>query len=199
LTEQIAKELIRENVVAFPDRMQDRDTVAFNLEQVFCECRPRLIRFLKMRLGSESDAEDAAQLTFLRLWQRHFSLSGESLLALIFVTARNIATDIVRERRRRGLSTSVPSTASCDIDEIRDECVSPSRSAEAQQYLDLIPRLLDELPPKCKSVFLAYKFQGLSYSEISAGMGVTESMVRKYVIKALAHCSARFDRLEGWE
>jgi len=28
---------------------------------------------------------------------------------------------------------------------------------------------------------------------------VTESMVRKYVIKAVAYCAARLERMEGWE
>jgi len=39
----------------------------------------------------------------------------------------------------------------------------------------------------------------MEYADIARRMGVTESMVRKYVIKAVAYCAARLERMEGWE
>lgn len=183
------------NVVPFPGRA----AASPQLEALFREIRPRLIRFLSIRLGSQSEAEDAAQLTFLRLWQRRDALTDDNLEALIFVTARNIATDLQRDRKRRGAQASAePGDWGAALD-VRDDSHSPERSAAARQYIELIPRLLEELPPKCRAAFIAYKFEGASYPDIAARMALTESMVRKYVLKALAHCAARFDRLEGWE
>lgn len=184
-------------VVPFP--VARNGSAAARLEPLFREQRPRLIQFLAMRLGSRGDAEDAAQLLFLRLWQRRETLVEDNLVALMFVTARNIATDLQRERkRRRALSADELGDWDRAI-EVKDESHSPERSAAARQFINLIPRLLDELPPKCRAAFVSYKFENMSYCEIAASMNLTESMVRKYVLKALAHCSARFERMEGWE
>jgi len=185
-------------IVPFPAAIRN-GSVASRLEPLFREQHPRLIQFLAIRLESREEAEDAAQLLFLRLWQRRETLVEDNLVALMFVTARNIATDLQRERkRRRALTSNEPG----DWDraaEVKDERHSPERSAAARQFINLIPRLLDELPPKCRAAFVAYKFDNMSYCEIAASMNLTESMVRKYVLKALAHCSARFERMEGWE
>src|SRR6202012_427486 len=98
LTERVIDEPNHVNAVLFPDRAQDLEPVSDRLVRVFDECTPRLIRFLTIRLGSRAEAEDAAQAAFLRIWQRRVSLTGENLVSLIFVTARNIATDVIRER-----------------------------------------------------------------------------------------------------
>ena len=55
----------------------------------------------------------------------------------------------------------------------------------AKQELAQLYALIDKLPNKIKVAFLLHRGRGLSYSEIAAEMGVSNSMVEKYITEAL--------------
>jgi RNA polymerase sigma-70 factor (ECF subfamily) len=163
------------------------------LEALFREHDSNLLRFLQIRLGSAADASDCLQIVFTRLLERSDSLRDENLVSLLYVCARNAATDELRRRQHNKAG------ADTERMEIADGAPSPDRQAQGAQEVSLLMSLLDELPPKCRSAFMSYKLEGLEYRDIALRMGVTESMVRKYVIKAVAYCAARFEELQGWE
>lgn len=169
--------------------------IGARLREIFRDNRANLIRFLKIRLGSEADAQDAAQDAIFRLLQRGETLRDQELRALLYVTARNIAIDRLRERKRSPLSFGAE--IADEMLSVVDETASPERAVSARERLAWVRRFLHELPPKCEQAFICYKFMGLEYDEIAVRMELTESMVRKYVQRALAHCAARFDALEG--
>jgi RNA polymerase sigma-70 factor (ECF subfamily) len=174
----------------------DRQVTPARLGALFAAHQRPLMRFLALRLGSAAEAQDAAQTVMLRLLQRGAALRGsdEELRALLYVTARNIAIDRLRERARRGPDLTEEAAL-----QLADEAASPERAAQARQQLELVHRLLEELPPKCRFAFTRYALEQRGYDEVAAEMGVTASMVRKYVLRALAHCAQRFNRLDGWE
>lgn len=163
------------------------------LEALFREHESDLLRFLQIRLGSAADASDCLQIVFTRLLERSDSLKDENLVSLLYVCARNVATDELRRRQH------TQAGAETEGMEIADEAPSLDRQAQATQEVALLMSLLEELPPKCRSAFVSYKLEDLEYRDIALRMGVTESMVRKYVIKAVAYCAARFEELQGWE
>jgi RNA polymerase sigma-70 factor (ECF subfamily) len=179
-------------VVSLAQR-READTMRPRLEQLFRGHECNLLRFLTLRLGSAADARDCLQIVFTRLLERSGSLKDENLVSLMYVCARNVATDELRRRQRTPVASDTESA------QIADESPTPERQAQATQELSLLLSLLDELPPKCRSAFVSYKLEGLEYRDIASRMGVTESMVRKYVIKAVAYCATRFEELQGWE
>nr|WP_319636780.1 sigma factor-like helix-turn-helix DNA-binding protein [Paraburkholderia caribensis] len=71
-----------------------------------------------------------------------------------------------------------------------DEPVAPSAESisEISQALALIDRALDGLSPKAKSAFIYSQVDGLTYAEIASILGVSSSMVRKYIAQALTRC-----------
>lgn len=165
------------------------------LERIFRNKRATLVQYLQLRLGSASDAQDIAQAAFLRLWQRRGQLHDDNLEALLFVTARNIANDLLRSRtRQRNLWQDVSDGAAGEADTVD----APDRILSARHNLALISALLAELPEKCRLAFVRYKFDGREYREIAEEMQVTESMVRKHVLRAVAYCAARFSEMEEW-
>ncbi|NLG74928.1 MAG: RNA polymerase sigma factor [Xanthomonadaceae bacterium] len=182
-------------VVALDERRAQRECVHARLEALFREHQASLLRFLTIRLGSVADARDCLQLVFARLLERSASLADENLASLLYICARNAATDELRRRKHSEAYTRPQDEGA----QISDQAPSPDRQAQASQELTLLLSLLDELPPKCRAAFVSYKLEGLEYREIAARMGITESMVRKYVIKAVAYCAARFEELQGWE
>jgi RNA polymerase sigma-70 factor (ECF subfamily) len=182
-------------VVALDARRSSGVPVRTQLEALFREHRSDLLRFLKIRLGSEADANDALQIVFTRLLQRADSLQDDNLVALLYVSARNVAIDLIRERRHAPVDTS----ARLETIDLPDEQPGPDRHVQGQQRLKLLMSLVNELPRRCRGAFISYKLEQMEYADIARRMGVTESMVRKYVIKAVAYCAARFERMEGWE
>lgn len=173
-----------------PDRRSPLQVRNQQLERLFRDNQTRLLRFLKIRLGSESDALDALQIVFFRLLQRSASLHEENLTSLLYVSARNVAIDLFRQRRRFAMDT-------LEDTEVADQRPGPDAQAQDREQLELLLALTKELSPKCRNAFVSYKLHELEYRDIAQRMGVTESMVRKYVIKALAHCAARFEQLKG--
>jgi RNA polymerase sigma factor (sigma-70 family) len=178
-------------IVPLAEGRSARGILGVRLERLFREHEVHLLRFLTIRVGSIADARDCLQIVFTRLLERSASLADENLVSLLYVCARNAATDEVRRRRHARLEA--------EHTEIADEAPGPARHVQATQDLTLLMSLLDELPPKCRRAFVGYKLQGLEYRDVAAQMGITESMVRKYVIKAVAYCAARFEELQGWE
>jgi len=57
----------------------------------------------------------------------------------------------------------------------------------AQQSLLTIEAALYELPSKCRQAFVMRRQNNLSYSMIAEQLGVSTSMVEKYIIQALKH------------
>lgn len=185
-------------VLPFPARAVGApvgDDIGERLREVFRTNQNALVRFLKSRLGSECDAQDVAQDAILRLYQRRAQLFDQDLRSLLFTTARNIAIDRHKERKRSLLDYS--DLAQENLDTAMDETASPERIVAARQELVRIAQLITDLPAKCQTAFIRYKIDELEYSEIAAQMNLTESMVRKYVLRALAHCAQRLAEQEG--
>lgn len=186
-------------VIPLAQRRAARAPMHARLEALFREHEAKLLRFLTVRLGSVPDASDCLQIVFARLLERGTELADENLVSLLYVCARNVATDELRRRRHTGAYLDIEGGSQIEGVDIADQSPSLDRQTQASQELRLLMTLLDELPPKCRSAFVSYKLEGLEYRDIALRMGITESMVRKYVIKAVAYCAGRFEELQGWE
>jgi RNA polymerase sigma factor (sigma-70 family) len=169
------------------------------LEDAYRENRAALISFLQFRLGSPAEAEDIAQAAFTQLWSRRDSLDDRNLTSLLFITARNLATDALRRRKRSPIAPWCGAEYGPDGEAIADDYPSAERALIARRDVSMLQQLLDELPPKCREAFISYKFRSQEYAEIAQAMGVTSSMVRKYVRRAVTHCVSRFSELDAWE
>jgi RNA polymerase sigma factor (sigma-70 family) len=119
-----------------------------------------VFRFLRGRLGPDR-AEDAFQETFLRALRAYERLEhGEHLRAWALTIASRIVLDDVRKRRPQG--------------EMPDLVTEDGRPA----FEELAP-FTDELPPKERAaVVLRYGYD-LTYDEIGAALGSTESAARQ--------------------
>jgi RNA polymerase sigma-70 factor (ECF subfamily) len=56
------------------------------------------------------------------------------------------------------------------------------------QTLISIDTALDSLPSKVRETFLLSQFDGLTYAEIAAQLGISVGAVRKYMLKAVQAC-----------
>ncbi len=167
-----------------PDGEESRASV---VERLFREHNEALIRFLRGRLGSHNEALEVAQEAYVRLLSLDQPGAVSYLRAFLFKTAANIAID--RGRRHQTFDKVAGRQLFPELTETR----TPERQLSAEQTLRHLGTLIERMPPKCRESFVMNQIQGLDTATIALRLGITDSMVRKYVVRALLYCRARID------
>ncbi len=124
---------------------------------------------------------DVVQEAYCRIAYRTNPANLQSGRAYFFTVARNI----VREHFRRGRVVQFEPLTEMDISDIVDDRPSAERIFEARQQFGIIWRLMDQLPDRCRRIFLLRKVDGLSQREIARAVGVTENVVEKQIAHGL--------------
>ena len=137
--------------------------------------------FLK-RLGSPQDAADASQETFLRIVRRGSRTDLDSPVGYLWQTAQNMLKEVIRSR-----TTQTRRVDSQTVD--LDTCISPEPNPEEamklQQTRDSILLVLNQLPPRCRQVFILHRFKGFSHQEIAAQLDISPKTVENHMVNAL--------------
>lgn len=161
------------------------------VERLFQEHNDALLRFLSARMGSYQDAKEVAQEAYVRLLALDTPGAVSYLRAFLFKIATNIAIDRLRTRR------SSERTAAFDFFRSNTEDPSAERQASGIQDMELLQRLLEQLPLKCRRAFMLNRFHGLDIPAIATDLHTTERSVRRYIVQALVHCRAGLDVAHG--
>lgn len=161
------------------------------VDGLFRQHNSGLLRFLVRRLGCRESAADAAQEVYLRLLR--FAGSGpiSHETSYLYAAAANVAADLARARRAEERRTAGDLPDCLPDPAGTAETVRPDDAAAARQRVRLMQAVVDELPPRCREVFLLNKVDGLSHGEIANRLGISRNMVEKHIIKALLHCRQR--------
>jgi RNA polymerase sigma-70 factor (ECF subfamily) len=146
-----------------------------------------LQRFLSRRLDCPDTVEDIMQMMFLRLSGYQSENRVENSRAFLFRVAANMATDHLRSQDSRR-ETLIDADL---LEQIQEDTPTPEAVLFSQQQLALLKQAIQELPPKCRDVFLLCKFEHYTYQQAAKQLDITESTVTKHMIKALEHCKSR--------
>lgn len=146
-----------------------------------------LIHFLRQRLRVPEDALDVAQETYIRMMQYQDSRQIRSPSSMLFRIAINVANDLGRAEAARGMRNH------CSVDDLDIASDEPSaeRQITAREDLELLYKTIEQLPPKCRQVFLLSRVRRMTYGEIAQHCGISRKMVEKHVSHALAVCTQK--------
>jgi len=138
--------------------------------------------WLHKRLGNASDAADLTHDTYVRLLvSERFPTSAQSRAWLTQI-ARGLVIDLHRRRRLelawQETLASLPSPETPPLEQ----------QAIILETLVAIDTALDALPARVRETFLLSQFDGLTYREIAARLGISVAAVRKYMLKAASAC-----------
>jgi len=139
---------------------------------------------LRFRLGCGFNAEDVASEAFAQLAALPDVQSVREPRALLTTIAQRV---MYETWRRRDLERNYLA-ALAQVPEAFHP--SPEDRALLVESLLAVDRALDGLSVKARSAFLYSQLDGLTYAEIGERLGVSASMVRQYMAKALASCYA---------
>jgi len=160
------------------------------IDRLFREHNEALLRFLYARLRSYQEAGEVAQEAYVKLLSLDQPGAISCLRAFLFKTAANLAID---RRRRHELHTRA--TAEPNFHEVVDK-LTPERKVAGEQQIERLQRLIAALPLKPRQAFILNQVHGKDISSVATQLGLSESMVRKYIVRALLDIRGRLD-LEG--
>ena len=124
-------------------------------------------------VDNTSDAEDIVEETFMKAWQA--ISSGTEIghfKSYMYRCVRNESVSFLRGKKEMEPIDSIP--------EISEEVMDTSfRDAR-------IWKAIDELPEKCREIFLMSKRDGLSNAEIAEELNISVKTVKNQITKAFA-------------
>jgi RNA polymerase sigma factor (sigma-70 family) len=150
------------------------------LETTFIENHSTLLQLLKRYIGCSDTAEELVQEAYLRVMQLDTVNEIANLPGYLFRVAINLAKDHIRR-----ISLTEQDSLNLLNDQLACRQPTPDTVMQAQQELDMLERLISELPPQCQRIFLLCKIQHLSHAEIAEQLNISPRTVEKQICKAL--------------
>lgn len=158
-----------------------------DFEELFHSARNDLRRFLSRRVACPHTVSDLMQEAFLKLMGAPPATDIRDPRAYLFRIAANIAINHGRSSRETLLPACAPTLSDERSLEIVDER-TPERVLDGNRQLQRVMEAIESLPPRCKEVFVLYRFHNLSQANIAEKLGISPSMVEKHVIRAMRNC-----------
>ena len=146
--------------------------------RMVCQTIRRFIR-------DHSLVEDLAQEVFLRFWEKRMQINiTSSVDAYLRRMAVNEALGYLRRNKNRFEEEMTPNIAGGLDDGVEEQFL--------QSELELkVREAINELPPKCRAVFQASRFEDMTYREIAEKMDISVKTVENQMSKALKYLRKR--------
>ena len=149
---------------------------------------------LRITLNPE-DAEDVVQETMIKVWNRRERWEQiESIEAFCLTICRNLAVDKTRKMSAGEQSLDADEHDAPDT----SHSANPEEQAIQQDRIALVRRLIDSLPEKQRSVMQLRDFEGKSYKEIAAIMGISEEQVKVNIFRARQAVKQKYIQAEEY-
>lgn len=168
------------------------DDSARRVEALARRFRDPLMSYFTRRTATVEDAEELSQEVFVRLLRRADIDVVENIEGFVFVTAANLLKDHYRHKARHGGGK----TASIETLEIRSTDPNPGQVTEDRDEIGVLMRAIEDLPPKCRAVFMLSRFEHVPQAEIARRFGVTVSAVEKHIAAAMIALKTKLRALD---
>jgi len=158
--------------------------------------RTSLLRYARARQRNATLAEDAVSDTLLAAWQAQMSFPTHAQgTAWVYGILRHKLVDQIRQQSREvpaGDALPEPDTRSpdwfvgaawCGMTSTQTE---PEHACAQQQFLDLVLRCCDQLPPMQRQAFLLRELLDDEPASVCAELGITEGNLWVLVHRARA-------------
>jgi RNA polymerase sigma-70 factor, ECF subfamily len=177
----------------------DRELVRAVLEQGDTKAFEALVRryqrplygFIRRQVGQKDGADDLFQQTVFRLYDRLDRCDNpDAFRAWAFGVAANVC-------RYEGRAQLVRKTFESKAAGSWSEQPTPEQSAQAGQLRAKLEKVISELPPVQREVFVLYSFSRLQYDEIARALDIPVGTVKSRMNAALTALRSQLASLEG--
>ncbi len=146
-------------------------------ETIFKTFFPGLCAFANKFTRDFDAAKDIVHDVFVNFWHKRDSIdAGKNIKSYLFTSVNNRCLNYIRDHKKFDQNErEIPDGSSW---ENSDHLVQ----AELEEKINDI---LNELPEKCREVFLLNRYEGLKYKEIAEKLGISVKTVEAQMSKAL--------------
>lgn len=158
--------------IALRDRAAVADLYDVTNRKLFSVC----LRVLKSR----SEAEDALQDVYLRIWARadRYAVTGHSPMTWLITVARNLSIDRLRTLRSNHVDID-------SVSEIAEKRPGPEETSIAASERRRIDACFQELPPDRASAVKAAYLDGATYQDLATKFNVPLNTMRTWLRRSL--------------
>ncbi len=148
---------------------------------------------LAFRITLDSaEAEDVVQDTLIRVWNKREEWSQfESVEAYCLTVARNLAIDRSQKMEAQNVELTPEAREMADT-------LTPYDSLAQDEQMQLIHRLVNELPEKQRTIMQLRDMEGKSYKEIADILQITEEQVKVNLFRARQKIKQRYTEIEDY-
>ena len=148
---------------------------------------------LALRITLDSaEAEDIVQDTMIRVWNKRDEWAQfNSIEAFCLTVARNLAID----RSQKSEAQNIELTT--ETQEMSDGS-TPERQLERSEQMDLVRKLINELPEKQRTIIQLRDIEEKSYKEIADVMQLTEDQVKVTLFRARQRVKAKYNEIQSY-
>lgn len=147
---------------------------------------------LRITLNRE-EAEDIVQDTLIKVWNSRDKWQQlDSIEAYSLTIARNLSLDRIKKMENQNGSLEDEKT------ERLDATSNPSERMIQKDKLDIVKRMIDELPEKQRSCIQLRDIEGKAYKDIALILGITEEQVKINIFRARQTIKQRFQQFDKY-
>lgn len=150
-----------------------------------------LVRFIAKRVRNDADARDLAQEAYVRLLRMRRQDLIRDPRPYLYRVAANLLSEF--ELRRQADSAGINRWS--QEQRLAVESGYQDGDIETLVQRKRLEAVLGQLSPKCRAVLILHRRDHMTYDEIAAKIGISSSMVKKYLVQGLRHCRERLQEL----
>jgi RNA polymerase sigma-70 factor (family 1) len=157
------------------------------LKEIFLRYNTKLYRMAVGVLGMEDVSKDIVQEIFIDLWNRRHHSEIRSLSPYLYRAVKFQVLKQLRDGKLRHHHL-----------ELVENLQFANQTQDALDFQDLESTYLkavDQLPLKCKQVFVLSRLENLSHKEISSRLKISTKTVEVQVTKALSFIRISVDKI----
>jgi len=155
--------------------IREGDVRAF--QQTFDACYESLCDYAFTILKDADEAEDVVQSMFTKLWERRSELDIQhTVRSYLFRAVYNQCINLLEHRtvKRKHYDHHVARGETIQRPEVF-----------VDELEDNIRKVVDTLPPQCKTIFILSRFEELRYAEIAEKLNISVNTIQNQICKAL--------------
>lgn len=160
--------------------MDSKREIEKNFESLFRQHYQRLCSYAYTFLKDEESSEDIVQELFIKIWEKQkLEIGAEYLKFYLFTAVRNNCLTRLQKNKKNFIRELEDEDAS-DVAALRMEM-----DETAADPGTLIAKAMEQLPPKCREVFMLSRLSGQTYPQIADSLGISIKTVENQMGKAI--------------
>jgi len=138
----------------------------------------KLCVYAKSLCHDDYMAEDIVQIIFINIWEKRKKLKDTySINSYLY---KSVYNEFINQYRKKTTLITLEKEYIRTLNSILEE----KETGELAKLIALVKQEIQELPPKCKKIFIMGKQEGLTYAEIAEHLNVSFRTVENQMSKA---------------